>query len=175
MLGWELGAQAEGTGEGAARTAPAWSLLLPSMGNCLGWLCLTPGDQVCGGEGCTQGEPASSCLPVSEAVRSVALEPYRPGLKRSWGTWPETSFSKPQSQSVKWPEPPRVALGKMHSEAMILRCDYYCLGGRRGHSFWEEGEPGESEDGGRGGREDGGRGGAIHQLVPTYENSSCEC
>lgn len=54
----------------------------------------------------------------------------------------------------------------MHWEAMILHCDYYCLGGRRGHSFWEEVEAGAGED--------WGRGGETHRLVPAYENSSCE-
>lgn len=61
-------------GEGAARTGTRTEPASAPMGNCMGWLCLIPGDQVCAGvwagwEGQAEGE--LSCLPVSEAEKEL--------------------------------------------------------------------------------------------------------
>lgn len=88
-LGWE-----REPGLRALEKQQDWPCAEPApapMGSCVGRWCLTPGDQVCAGEGSPEGG-GTSCLPVSEAGKSVDLESLNSQLKRSWGTRPETSL-----------------------------------------------------------------------------------
>lgn len=50
------------------------------MGNCLGWLRLTPGDQVCAGDGYAEGE-----LEAPQGFFSVCgCEEHGLGISQSW-------------------------------------------------------------------------------------------